>query len=72
MKILAISTSSNSCSVALLEDDKLIKELNIINEKTHSEKLMPLIQELFEITGFSLADIGLIACDIGPRFFYWY
>ncbi len=72
MKILAISTSSNSCSVSLLEDDKLIKELNIINEKTHSEKLMPLIQELFEVTGFSLTDIGLIACDIGPRFFYWY
>ena len=72
MKILAISTSSNSCSVALLEDYKLIKELNIINEKTHSEKLMPLIQKLFEVTGLSLADIGLIACDIGPRFFYRY
>ena len=27
MKILAISTSSNSCSVALLEDTNLIKEL---------------------------------------------
>ena len=69
MKILAISTSSNSCSVALLEDTNLIKELNIINEKTHSEKLMPLIQELFETTGFSLSDIGLIACDIGPGSF---
>lgn len=72
MKILAISTSSSNASVALLENDTVIKELNIHNEKTHSEKLMPLIQELFETTGYSLSDIELIACDIGPRFFYWY
>lgn len=70
MKILAISTSSNNCCVALLEDYELIKELNICNEKTHSEKLMPLIKELFEVTGFTLSDVGLITCDIGPRFFY--
>lgn len=69
MKILAISTSSNNASVALLEDDKLIKELNICNERTHSEKLVPLIQELFETTGFALSDVGLIACDIGPGSF---
>ena len=43
MKILAISTSSNKLSVALLEDDNVIKELNILNQKTHSEKLMPFI-----------------------------
>ena len=69
MKILAISTSSNKLSVALLEDDNVIKELNILNQKTHSEKLMPFIQELFETTHFSLDDINLIACDIGPGSF---
>lgn len=69
MKVLAISTSSNNASVALLEDTKCLKELNICNERTHSEKLMPLIDELFHITGFSLSDIGLIACDIGPGSF---
>lgn len=69
MKILAVSTSSSNASVCLLENDKLIKELNICDTKTHSEKLMPLIQELFEETGFSLSDVGLIACDIGPGSF---
>ena len=69
MIILAISTSSNNASVALLENDICIKELNIINEKTHSEKLMPLIDELFTITGFSLSDVSLIACDNGPGSF---
>ena len=65
MKILAISTSSPNASVALLEDSNVIKELNISDQKTHSEKLLPLIQELFETT------VGLIATDIGPRLFYW-
>lgn len=69
MKILAISTSSINASVALLDNDKLIKELNVSDQKTHSEKLMPLVQELFETTGSSLNDIGLIACDIGPGSF---
>lgn len=69
MKILAISTSSNTASVALLEDDKCIQELNIINEKTHSEKLMPLIDELLKNNKVTLSDIGLIACDNGPGSF---
>ena len=51
---LAISTSSNTCSVSLLEDYNCIKELNIKNEKTHSEKLMPLIDELFNSANLSL------------------
>ena len=72
MKILAISTSSKTASASLLEDDKLIQELNICNEITHSEKLMPLIDELFTSNGITLSDIELISCDNGPRFFYWY
>lgn len=69
MKILAISTSSSNASVSLLENDKLIKELNISDQKTHSEKLMPLIQELFTSTGYTLSNVDLIACDIGPGSF---
>ena len=55
MLILAISTSSKICSVALLEDKKCIKELNIENQKTHSENLVPLIDELFKTTGKTLS-----------------
>lgn len=66
---LAISTSSNTCSVSLLEDYNCIKELNIKNEKTHSEKLMPLIDELFNSANLSLKDVNLISCDNGPGSF---
>ena len=72
MKILSISTSSSTASVCISEDNKCIKELNINNLKTHSETLIPLIQELLDNTEINLKDIDLLACDIGPRFIYWY
>ena len=69
MKILSISTSSNIASVSISENDDCILELNINNNKTHSETLMPLIDEIFKTTGLNLSDINAIACDIGPGSF---
>lgn len=69
MKILCIDTSSNLCSVAILEDTTLIKKLELNNGLTHSETLMPLIQQLFEETNLSLKDINLLVSDIGPGSF---
>ena len=70
MKILSVSTSSNIASVSISENDDCILELNINNNKTHSETLIPLIEEIFRQTNLNLSDINLVACDIGPRFFY--
>lgn len=69
MKILAIDTSSAICAVALLEDDNLIDENNLDNGKTHSENLMPLIDELIKRNNISLAQIDLFACCPGPGSF---
>lgn len=69
MKILSIDTSSDICSVAILEDDSLIKELHIDDIKTHSEKLMPLISNIFTECNLNLDDIDLIACSKGPGSF---
>ena len=71
MKILSISTSSNIASVSISEDDKCILELNINNNKTHSETLIPLIDNLLNEIKLNLSDINLIACDIGPRIIHW-
>jgi len=70
MITLAISTSSKICSVALMENDKLVKELNINADRTHVENLMPLIKELLDLEGVTMEDINLIACDNGPRLLY--
>lgn len=69
MKILSISTSSNIASVSISENDDCILELNIDNNKTHSETLMPLIDELFRTANLKLSDIDAIACDVGPGSF---
>ena len=69
MKILNVSTSSNIASVSISENYKCILELNINNNKTHSETLFPLIDKLFHDTNLKLSDIGLVACDIGPGSF---
>lgn len=69
MKILSIDTASNICGVSILEDDKLICNLDTDTGRTHSENLMPMIEQAFNKTNLSLNNIGLIACDIGPGSF---
>ena len=69
MKILAIDTSSKLCSVAILEDTNLIKKLELDNGLTHSETLMPLIQQLLNECSLSLNNIDLLVSDIGPGSF---
>lgn len=69
MKILAIDTSSEICSTALLEDDKKIDERNLDNGMTHSENLMPLLDELLKSNNIDIKDIDLFACSVGPGSF---
>lgn len=69
MKILAIDTSSKICSVCILEDNTVILEKNTNDEKTHSQNLMPLIDELFKETNLTLDNIDLLACCVGPGSF---
>lgn len=69
MKVLGIDTSSDICSVCLLEDTRLLKEISLNNGKTHSENLVPLLKELMEFCNVTFKDIDLIAVDKGPGSF---
>lgn len=69
MKILSVDTSSSICSVAILENDTILKELYIDDALTHSTKLMPLIDEALNSINITLKDIDLFACGIGPGSF---
>lgn len=69
MKILAIDTSSKNAAVAILENQDTIIELNNDDEKTHSQKLMPMIDDAFKKSDLSLDDIDLISCCLGPGSF---
>lgn len=73
MKILSIDTSSKNCSISISEvvDNKfkIISSKNSDNEKTHSQKLMPLVQEMFSEANLTLDNIDLLACCVGPGSF---
>lgn len=71
MKTLCIDTSSKLCSVAILEDENLINKIELNNGLTHSETLIPAINDVFNKSNLNLKNIDLLVCDIGPRFFYW-
>ncbi len=69
MKILAVDTSTNVASCAIMEDDKLLGE-SIINDKvTHSQKLLPLISDTLDFCKLKAKDIDLFAVANGPGSF---
>ena len=69
MNILSISTSSDICSVCVGNETHIQKENYIRNARTHSEHLMPLIEQTLKDCQLDLKDIDYFACDIGPGSF---
>lgn len=69
MKILAIDTSTASGGIALLEDDQLIAELTTCTQKTHAERLLPLIKTLLGSIDTKIEDVGGFALTTGPGSF---
>ena len=46
MKILALDSSGLVASVALVEDDILVAEYTMNYKKTHSQTLLPMLDEI--------------------------
>ena len=69
MKILSIDTASNLCTVSVLENESCLKEIIVDDARNHSEKIMPVIEQVLQETNLSLNDINLIVCDKGPGSF---
>ena len=69
MKILGIDTATHSTSVCIVEDDKLICEYTVNTKKTHSQKLMVMIESMIKESDLNIKDIDAIAICIGPGSF---
>lgn len=69
MKILALDSSGPNCSVSLVDDQKVVANFNLNNGITHSETLVPLVDELFKFSKMSINEIDAFACSIGPGSF---
>lgn len=68
MRILALETSTETASVALLDGECLI-ERSVVGRPGHSETLLPEIVQLLAEGGISLAELDAIAFGAGPGAF---
>jgi tRNA threonylcarbamoyladenosine biosynthesis protein TsaB len=66
MRILSIESASVTASCAVAEDENILGEYTLRHKKTHSEKLMPLVEELMEELKLKVSDIDFIAVSKGP------
>lgn len=69
MFILGIDTTTLSCSVALLRDDTVLAELTLNIKKTHSERLMPLLDTILQEAAVERESLEAIAVAAGPGSF---
>ena len=69
MILLSIDTSGPACSAALLADDRLLGEIVINSALTHSETIMPAVDELLSRENLTCADVDLFAVAAGPGSF---
>lgn len=69
MKILAVDSSGLVASVAVVNDDNLIGEYTINYKKTHSQTLLPMLDELAKMTDLDLNSIDALAVAGGPGSF---
>ena len=69
MKILALDSSGIVASVAVVEDDTLLAEYTVNYKKTHSQTLLPMLDELVKMTELELDTVDAIAVAEGPGSF---
>ena len=65
-RILSIETSTSICSVAIHEQGELLALAEIKEPGAHAEKLLLLVDEVFEKAGLSFADLDAVAVSQGP------
>ena len=69
MKILAIESSAVTASVAIMSEELLTAEYTINYKKTHSQTLLPMIDEICKMTETDVKDIDYYAVSVGPGSF---
>lgn len=69
MKILAVESSGMVAAVAVVRDGRLMGEFLLDHKKTHSQQLMPLIDQLLNNLDMGLKDIDVLAVSKGPGSF---
>ena len=69
MNILAIDSSGMVASVAIVADDIVVAEYNVNFKKTHSQTLLPMVNEIVKMLELDMSTLDAIAVAAGPGSF---
>lgn len=69
MLVFGIDTCCMAATAALVSDDRLVAQVIQNNKKTHSQRIMPLVEQMLEQAEISLSDIDCFAAAVGPGSF---
>ena len=66
MYILAIESAAKTASVSILTDDTMLAEYTTNTKMTHSQTLLPMIDDICRRVGIKTNEIDYIAVSSGP------
>ncbi len=69
MNILMLDTSGPACGVALMREGRLVYEAELLSGRTHSQRLMPMLDEAMRMGEMRPGDIDLFGAVTGPGSF---
>ncbi len=69
MLTLAIDSTANTATCALCENGKMLSLFTVDGLRTHSETLLPMIENMLKYANKTVKDVDLFACAAGPGSF---
>lgn len=69
MLVLGIDSSSNAATAAVVRDGEVLCEYTQNQKKTHSVKMLPMVEAMLSDLDLNLSDVDVFACGIGPGSF---
>ena len=69
MKVLGIDSSGMVATVAVVEDEQMLAEYTVNYKKTHSQTLLPMLDEIAKMIELDLNTVDVIAIAAGPGSF---
>lgn len=69
MSILGIDTATMVSSVAVADSNRLLAELTVETRLTHSETLLPHVEQVLSMAGIKRSQLEAVAVSLGPGSF---
>lgn len=69
INILALDSTAEVSTVAVCKGEKLLSEITINTGNTHSQTLLPAVEQALKMSELTVNDIDVFACSTGPGSF---